>query len=674
MRVKIKQEDLLNYIRQNLSYNQMAEKKGVSAVTIWKHMEKIDADLINQAKIEGEELRRIEKQKRILGYIRQNLSREEIAKKEEITEVTLWKYIKNEIDEELLKQAEQDAKEMEQIERQRKLLGYIRQKLTREEMAKQEGVTKVTIWNYMKEIDKELINRAKKEDENEWVKTEQELENKIQQLMSEREEKWQSLMEKYDERLKELKKETDENVPKKRKINEDLVNQAKKESKKLKNYKKKAKLRKINLLKQIEENGKGLEKIEKQKRILGYIIDSLTKKQMAEQEGVSERTIYDYIKEIDEDLVKQAQQEAKELKRIQKQERLLGYIRGNLTQEQMAEQEGVSEKTIQKHIKQIDEDLVKQAQQEAKEFELIKKQERLLGYIRGNLTQGQMAEQEGVSETTIQRHIKEIDENLVKQAQQDAKEFELIKRQKRILGYIRGRLTKQQMAEQEGVERLMIYRYIKQMDEDLVNKAKVYDDDLWKKEEQIQEDKFQKLMRESEERWQNLMQKYEARRKIDESFTKDEANPRVSLQKNTNSNNPNKLVQIIEKKIKLKEITSSDIQAYKKMIDIKYDKVTFEEVDLLIRVYVTANQLEEAIRFLNSIIYNKDMVYLGLERLDKLKTSIEQMKKNEYVCELIKNGNKSTSEISKIVRFKGDRYYKNKKGNGKKYGYRNLDK
>ena len=68
------------------------------------------------------------------------------------------------------------------------------------------------------------------------------------------------------------------------------------------------------------------------------------------------------------------------------------------------------------------------------------------------------------------------------------------------------------------------------------------------------------------------------------------------------------------------------------------------------------------------------MVYLGLERLDKLKTSIEQMKKKEYVCELIKNGNKSTSEISKIVRFKGDRYYKNKKGNGKKYGYRNLDK
>ena len=252
--------------------------------------------------------------------------------------------------------------------------------------------------------------------------------------------------------------------------------------------------------------------------------------------------------------------------------------------------------------------------------------------------------------------------------------FQVKEKQKRILGYIRGRLTKQQMAEQEGVERLMIYRYIKQMDEDLVNKAKVYDDDLWKKEEQIQEDKFQKLMRESEERWQNLMQKYEARRKIDESFTKDEANPRVSLQKNTNSNNPNKLVQIIEKKIKLKEITSSDIQAYKKMIDIKYDKVTFEEVDLLIRVYVTANQLEEAIRFLNSIIYNKDMVYLGLERLDKLKTSIEQMKKNEYVCELIKNGNKSTSEISKIVRFKGDRYYKNKKGNGKKYGYRNLDK
>lgn len=508
MRVKIKPEDLLRYIRDGLSAEQMAQKEEVTTVTIWKHINKIDKELVNQAKREGEELRILEKQKRILGYIRQNLTREEIAKKEEITEVTLWSYIKNNIDEGLLNQAEQDAKELKQIERQKRILGYIRQKLTQEEMAKEEGVSKVTIWKYIKEIDKELIDKAKNENEEMWKQTQKDLEDIIQQLMCESEERWQKLTENYEERIKELKNKNDE----------------------------------------------------------------------------------------------------------------------------------------------------------SEEFKKIQKQEKLLGYIRGNLTQEQMAKQEGVSKSTIQRHIYKIDEDLIKQAQQDAKELEQMERQKRILGYIRGRLTKEQMAKQEGVKRITIYRCIRKMDEDLINRAKNEDEKAWEQTEQEQESKFQQLIYESEERWKNLIQNYETRSRLNKDSkskdTKIPENPKVILEKSTSSN---KLASIMKEKIKSRTITQKDIDIYKERLYEKYDEMKYEELTLLIKAYIETNQIEEAIKFLNSIIYNRDMAYLGVEKLNQLKTSVEQIKKKQYACSLIESGKKTTAEIAQIVRFKGNRDYKNKK-------------
>ena len=76
----------------------------------------------------------------LLEYIRQGLSYEQIAEKEGVTKVTVWNYLK-EIDESLLKQAEEEGKQIEQIERQKRLLEYIRQKLTREQMAEKDGVS-----------------------------------------------------------------------------------------------------------------------------------------------------------------------------------------------------------------------------------------------------------------------------------------------------------------------------------------------------------------------------------------------------------------------------------------------------------------------------------------------------------------------------------------------------
>ena len=210
-RKKITQDVLLEYVRQNLTYEQIAEKEDVSAVTIWKHLKKIDENLLSKAKQEGQELERLQKQERILEYIRQGLPHEQIAEKEGVTKVTVWNYLK-EIDENLLTQAEEEAKQMEQIERQKRLLEYIRQKLTREQMAEKEGVSSVTVWSYFKQINEDLKNRAKQEDEKTWQETKKELEEKWEQIKQENNEKWELLIQKSKEKWQQLKQENDGNI------------------------------------------------------------------------------------------------------------------------------------------------------------------------------------------------------------------------------------------------------------------------------------------------------------------------------------------------------------------------------------------------------------------------------------------------------------------------------
>lgn len=135
----------------------------------------------------------------------------------------------------------------------------------------------------------------------------------------------------------------------------------------------------------------------------------------------------------------------------------------------------------------------------------------------------------------------------------------------------------------------------------------------------------------------------------------------MTLEKSKITNYEDKLVKIMRKKIKSKTITKKDIDIYKERISEKYDEMKYEELTVLIKAYTETNQIEEAIRFLNSIIYNRDRAYLGVEKLNQLKTSVEQIKKKQYACSLIESGKKTTAEIAQIVRFKGNRDYKNKK-------------
>lgn len=348
------------------------------------------------------------------------------------------------------------------------------------------------------------------------------------------------------------------------------------------------------------------------------------------------------------------------------QEALLEYVRQNLTNEQIAKKEGVSTVTIWNHIKKIDRDLLDKARQEGQELEDIERQERLLEYVRQNLTHEQIAEKEGVTKVTIWSYIKEIDEELLKQAEEEAKQLEQMERQKRLLEYIRDKLTREEMAEKEGVSKVTIWNYMKQIDKDLLERAKKEDEETWQQTKQDEEEKWKQIKNENEERWKLLMQgskekwqqlkqendvaiqqlkqeneKEEQQKKKQSTKSKEKIGKKGSTKQNNMKLN-------IRRKITSKKITIDDVRSYQEELDEKYNKVTYEDIVLLMRLYIKTKKIEEAIKFLNKTIYNEDMAYLGVERLKKIKEQLEGIKKKQQARELIQN-DKKTAEIVKVV-------------------------
>lgn len=348
------------------------------------------------------------------------------------------------------------------------------------------------------------------------------------------------------------------------------------------------------------------------------------------------------------------------------QEALLQYVRQNLTNEQIAQKEEVSTVTIWNHIKKIDRDLLDKARQEGQELENIKRQERLLEYVRQNLTYEQIAEKEGVTTVTIWSYIKEIDEELLKQAEEEAKQLEQMERQKRLLEYIRDKLTREEMAEKEGVSKVTIWNYMKQIDKDLLERAKKEDEETWQQTKQDEEEKWKQIKNENEERWKLLMQgskekwqqlkqendvaiqqleqeneKEEQQKKKQSTKSKEKIEKKRSTKQNNTKLN-------IRRKMASKKITIDDVRSYQEELDEKYNKVTYEDIVLLMRLYIKTKKIEEAIKFLNKTIYNEDMAYLGLERLKKIKEQLEGIKKKQQVRGLIQN-DKKTAEIVKVV-------------------------
>lgn len=150
----------------------------------------------------------------------------------------------------------------------------------------------------------------------------------------------------------------------------------------------------------------------KREELLNLIRQGYNKKQIAQIIQTSVYIIENTLKRIDLKLIEEAEQEAKR----KEQQEILDLIEKGYSQIKIAQIKGVSKATITNRIQEIDEYLVEEARQKAKEEE----QQEILNLIRQDYSREEIALLRGVSIGTINNRILEIDKQLVKNAKTEA--------------------------------------------------------------------------------------------------------------------------------------------------------------------------------------------------------------------------------------------------------------
>ena len=153
---EIKQEEILELIRQGKSQTEMAGILDVSQPTVSNKINKIDPALVKEA--EKEAKRR--EQEEILELIRQGTSKKEIIGILGVSEPTVYSKI-NEIDPALVEETEREAERREK----EKILELMRQGKSKSEVANTLGVSLATVYKRINKIDLTLVKEAEEEAE-----------------------------------------------------------------------------------------------------------------------------------------------------------------------------------------------------------------------------------------------------------------------------------------------------------------------------------------------------------------------------------------------------------------------------------------------------------------------------------------------------------------------------
>lgn len=350
--------------------------------------------------------------------------------------------------------------------------------------------------------------------------------------------------------------------------------------------------------------------------ILELIRDGKTQTEIARILGKSDTTISVRIskmdsKEVDEARLegsrkrKQLIEELEEAARKQENDEIKRLKQAGKTQTEIAKILGKSQSTISERISQMnarDPDKMQEIEQQLEEGKNEKERQRseiILELLREGKIQINIAEIMGVTSTTISKWINQIDSKRVDEAKKQGNE--------RILELDQEGKTVEEIAEIVGVSQFAIIRKI--------NKMSV--------KQENQEEKQEKDKKE-----------------IDEMMEAPSATISVKVREMKSKPNYRQLKQ----KLKEHTITRGEIDDYRDYLDDKYNKIELKEVILMSNMYIKTKRISEAIKFLNLLIGNEDMEYLGKEKLIEARSETERIGKNQRARELVKN-NRSISEI-----------------------------
>ncbi len=245
-------------------------------------------------------------------------------------------------------------------------------------------------------------------------------------------------------------------------------------------------------------------------------------------------------------------------------------------------------------------------------------QEKILNLLRDGKTRVEIANIMGVTYGTISKRIRKMDPKEVEKAYQEGYNK---RRQKEICIYEKQEEKQEEKREEEQEE--------KQEKEQPI-KAKKGNKKQQKNQEKIEEGL--KILR--------LRQQGKKQKEIAEIMGVSISTVCVKLRQMKAKPNYSQLKQ----KLKEHTITRDEIDDYRDYLDDKYDKIDIKEVLLMSNMYIKTKRTSEAIKFLNLLIGNEDMEYLGKEKLIEARSETERIGKIQKVRELVKN-NRSISEI-----------------------------
>ena len=104
--------------------------------------------------------------------------------------------------------------------------------------------------------------------------------------------------------------------------------------------------------------------------------------------------------------------------------------------------------------------------------------------------------------------------------------------------------------------------------------------------------------------------------------------------------NKSEEVKIIQKMKDKKALTFDEVERYRTIINREYHKITYQEIALLVNAYIRTKQIEEAIRFLDTILNAEGLEHLDIEKIKNAKIQVEQIQKRQMARNLVRQGKK----------------------------------
>lgn len=361
--------------------------------------------------------------------------------------------------------------------------------------------------------------------------------------------------------------------------------------------------------------------LKRQEEILSLMRKGNLQNEIADIMQLNASVICRCIKDIDPKKVETAKKEGEQKRmqikndaELQKQEQILSLLRDNKSEGNIAKAMGVSKSTICRWIKGIDPKKVEAAKDESKK----KTEEQLVKLKKDKKIQGEIAKIVGVSKSTICRRMEKIELKITEE-----------QREKQILELIEAGKSQEKIANIMEVSIPTIRSWIKDIEPIKVEKAK----------SEAKERRQKRIL--------DLKKDGKTLREIAEIMEIS-----VSLVKQTIKANKAQEKYYNELKQKLDEqtITNEEISAYRNYLDRKYNKIQLKEVLLMVNMYTKSKRINECIEFLNSLIMNEEMRYLGRDKLIEARDEAKRIEKIQIARQLLRENNiKQYSEIARMT-------------------------